>query len=72
MHTRLRSQVFIEKYVVIFRAFRYASSAANFELTEMNNILKCLRGLINQKYLSSGGGGTLKKYKSVQGVGGGP
>ena len=42
MHARSYSKLFLHKYIVIFRVVRYVSGAANFELTEINNTLKCL------------------------------
>ena len=40
-------RLFLRKYVVIFRGIRYISNVANFELTELDNMFKCLRELID-------------------------
>ena len=61
MHTRSHSQLFLDTYAVILRGIRYIPNVANFELTEKNNVFKCLEVLI--KYVHSGG--TSKSYESV-------
>ena len=38
----INSQLFLQKYVVIFRGIRYASNVADFELTEINKTFKHL------------------------------
>ena len=43
------SQLFLHKHVVTLGAFKYVSNAANFELTEINNLLKCLGGVDKSK-----------------------
>ena len=46
---RTHYQLLLPKNVVLFRGIRYVSTAANFELTDINNIIICLGGLINYK-----------------------
>ena len=69
MHARSLSQLFLQRHVIIFRGTRYVSSVANFELAEINNIFKCLGGLIIQKYVRLGEGGTSQTFEGVQGGG---
>ena len=49
IHARSHSRLFSHKYVVIFRGVRYVSNLANIELTEINNLFKCLGGIDQSK-----------------------
>ena len=71
----------LDYYVLIFRGIvheywihtLYVSNVANFELTETNNILKCLRGFNKIKVRMLRGRGYLKSVKQrTRGGRGGP
>ena len=55
----------------MFRCFRYVSNVANFELTEINNVSKCLGVVEKSKYVRSRGWVPRKRAKAYKG-GGGP
>ena len=57
---RSRYRLLFDKYAVTFRCIRYVSNAANFEITEINNIIKCLVGFDELK-LRTLRGGVLRK-----------
>ena len=67
---RSRYGLFLNKYVVTFRGIIYASNAANFELTKIDNIFKCLGGF-DKLEVRTLRGGVLRKRAKVfkEGVG---
>ena len=71
IHVRLHTQLFLNKYIAIFRGIRYKLNIANFENTKINNIFKCLRRGVDKLKVHplNGGGVTLKTYQSNKGEG---
>ena len=61
MQARSHHQLFLHNYVVIFRCIKHISNAGDFEITEINNIFKCLGGLDELKVRTLRGRGYLEK-----------